>query len=101
MFALVGIGLLLLALLPWVSAVQRGHRALAFEEERRSYIGTTLSSLLLLGLAAVLILLSGVWASLVDLVIGVIDRLLPGAYRGRPHAQPAATLLPIRVVVFG
>ncbi|RPH36579.1 MAG: YihY/virulence factor BrkB family protein [Chloroflexi bacterium] len=75
-FALVGIGFLLLALLPWVSAVQRGI-VRAFEEERRSYARTTVSSLLLLGLAGVLILLSGVWASLVSLVIGVIDRFLP------------------------
>jgi membrane protein len=76
LFAAVGLGFLLVALLPWVSAVQRGI-VNAFEGERRSYARTTVSSLLLLGLAGVLILLSGVWASLVSLVIGFIDRLLP------------------------
>lgn len=98
-FAAVGIGLLLLALLPWVSAVQRGivH---AFEEGRRSYIRTTLSSVLLLGLAAILILLSGVWASLVSLVIGFVDRFLPEVVLVDLTLSLAITLLPT-VVVFG
>jgi membrane protein len=98
-FAAVGIGLLLLALLPWVSAVQRGI-VRAFEEERRSYIRTTLSSLLLLGLAAILILLSGVWASLVSLVIGFVDRFLPEVVLIDLTLSLAITLLPT-LVVFG
>ena len=76
--AVIGVVLLIVALVPWVSAVQRGI-VRAFEEDRRSYVRTTLSSFLLLGLAAVLILLSGVWASLVSLVIGFLYRLLPNA----------------------
>jgi membrane protein len=74
--AIVGFALLVVALVPWVSAVQRGI-VRAFEEDRRSYVRTTLSSLLLLGLAAVLILLSGVWGSLIGLIIGLVQRLLP------------------------
>jgi membrane protein len=99
LFAAVGIGLLVLALLPWVSAVQRGivH---AFEEGRRSYIRTTLSSLLLLGLAAILILLSGVWASLVSLAIGFVDRFLPEVVLVDFTLTLAITLLPT-LVVFG
>ncbi len=99
LFGAVGIGLLLLALLPWVSAVQRGivH---AFEEGRRSYIRTTLSSLLLLGLAAILILLSGVWASLLSLVIGFFDRFLPEVILIDLTLSLAITLLP-SFVVFG
>lgn len=99
LFAAVGIGLLLLALLPWVSAVQRGIVA-AFEEGRRSYIRTTLSSLLLLGLAAILILLSGVWASLVSLAIGFVDRFLPEVVLVDFTLSLAITLLPT-LVVFG
>jgi membrane protein len=98
-FALVGIGLLLLALLPWVSAVQRGI-VRAFEEERRSYIRTTLSSLLLLGMAAILILLSGAWGSLLNLVIGLLDRFLPELVVVDITLGLAASLLPT-MVVFG
>jgi uncharacterized BrkB/YihY/UPF0761 family membrane protein len=64
--AILGIALLVIALVPWVSAVQRGI-VRAFEEERRSYVRTTLGSVLLLGSAAILILLSGVWTSLIAL----------------------------------
>lgn len=95
----IGIGLLLLALLPWVSAVQRGI-VTAFEEGRRSYIRTTLSSLLLLGLAGVLILLSGVWGSLVSLLLGFVDRLLPGVTLVDVTLSLTVTLLPT-LVVFG
>jgi YihY family inner membrane protein len=98
-FGAVGIGLLLLALLPWVSAVQRGI-VTAFEEGRRSYIRTTLSSLLLLGLAGILILLSGAWSSLVTLVFGFIDRLLPGMALVDITLGVAITLLPT-LIVFG
>ena len=98
-FALVGIGLLLVALLPWVSAVQRGI-VRAFEEERRSYVRTTLSSLLLLGLAAILILLAGAWGSLLNLVIGLLDRFLPELALVDVTLSVAASLLPT-LVVFG
>jgi membrane protein len=96
-FAVVGIGLLLVALLPWVSAVQRGI-VRAFEEERRSYVRTTLSSLILLSLAGILILLSGVWASLVSLVIGFIDRVLPEVVLVDFTLSLFVTLLPSLVV---
>jgi YihY family inner membrane protein len=95
----IGIGLLMLALLPWVSAVQRGI-VTAFEEGRRSYIRTTLSSLLLLGLAGILILLSGAWSSLVSLVIGFIDRFLPEVALVDITLSLAVTLLPT-LIVFG
>lgn len=98
-FAAVGLGFLLAALLPWVSAVQRGI-VRAFEEDRRSYVRTTLSSLLLLALAGILILLSGVWASLVSLVIGFIDRLLPEVVLIDFTLSLFVTLLP-SLVVFG
>ncbi len=98
-FAIVGIGLLLVALLPWVSAVQRGI-VRAFEEERRSYVRTTLSSLLLLGLAAILILLAGAWGSLLNLVIGLLDRFLPELALVDVTLSVAASLLPT-LVVFG
>ncbi len=97
--AVVGIGLLLFALLPWVSAVQRGI-VNAFEEGRRTYVRTTLSSLLLLGLAGILILLSGVWSSLVSLVFGFIDRWLPGYAVVDATVGLLITLLPT-LVVFG
>lgn len=98
-FGAVGIGLLLLALLPWVSAVQRGI-VTAFEEGRRSYVRTTLSSLLLLGLAGILILLSGAWSSLVGLVFGFIDRFLPGVALVDITLGLAVTLLPT-LIIFG
>ncbi len=82
--AVIGIGLLLLALLPWVSAVQRGI-VNAFEEGRRSYVRTTLSSLLLLGLAGILILLSGVWGSLVTPGGRICRSAHPGPGAGRRH----------------
>jgi membrane protein len=69
--ALIGIGLLIFALVPWVSSVQRGI-VRAFGEERRSYVRTTLGSVILLGLAAILILLSGVWATLLEVVAGFV-----------------------------
>jgi len=97
--ALLAIGLLVVSLVPWVSAVQRGI-VRAFEEERRSYIRTTLSSLLLLGVAAVLILLSGVWGGLIGLVIGFVDRLLPDVALIDFTLRLFLTLLP-PVVVFG
>jgi membrane protein len=97
--AVVGFALLVVALVPWVSAVQRGI-VRAFEEGRRSYVRTTLSSVLLLGLAAILILLSGVWGSLVGLVIGIIDRLLPEVAIVDLTLSALVTLLPT-VVVFG
>ena len=43
----------------------------------------TVSSLLLLGLAAILILLSGVWGSLLNLVIGLLD----GSCRSSPWSM--------------
>lgn len=97
LFAAIGIGFLLLSLLPWVSAVQRGI-VRAFEEERRSYVRTTLSSLLLLGLAAILILLSGAWGSLISLVIGLLDRFLPELVVVDVTLTVAVTLLPTLVV---
>ncbi len=95
--ALIAVGLLVVALVPWVSAVQRGI-VRAFEEDRRSYVRTTLSSLLLLGLAAILILLSGAWGSLLSFVIGVVDRVLPDVTLVDVTLGVALTLLPSAVV---
>ena len=95
--ALVAVGFLVIALVPWVSAVQRGI-VRAFEEDRRSYVRTTLSSLLLLGLAAILILLSGAWGSLLSFVVGVVDRLLPDVTLVDVTLGVVLTLLPSAVV---
>lgn len=95
--ALVAVGFLVIALVPWVSAVQRGI-VRAFNEERRSYVRTTLSSILLLGLAAILILLSGAWGSLLSFVVGVIDRLLPDVTIVDLTLGVVLTLLPSAVV---
>lgn len=97
--AIVGIAFLVVALVPWVSAVQRGI-VRAFEEGRRSYVRTTLSSVLLLGLAAVLILLSGVWTSLIGLVVGFVDRLLPDLGLVDLTASTVIHLVPA-AIVFG
>jgi YihY family inner membrane protein len=97
--AILGIGLLVVALIPWVSAVQRGI-VRAFEEERRSYVRTTLGSILLLGSAAILILLSGVWTSLIGLVVGVVDRFLPEVVIVDFTLTLVISILPA-VVVFG
>ena len=91
--------LLVIALVPWVSAVQRGI-VRAFEEERRSYVRTTLGSVLLLGSAAILILLSGVWTSLIGLVVGFLDRFLPEVVIVDLTLSLVITLLPA-FVVFG
>ena len=95
--ALIAIALLVVSLVPWVSAVQRGI-VRAFEEDRRSYVRTTLSSLLLLGMAAILILLSGVWGSLFSLIVGVIDRFLPDVTLVDVTLGLVLTLLPSAVV---
>jgi YihY family inner membrane protein len=97
--AIVGIGLLFVAVVPWVSAVQRGI-VRAFEEDRRSYVRTTLSSLLLLGMAAILILMSGVWGTLIGLVLGFLTQLLPDGALIDLALRVALQLLPV-VVVFG
>ncbi len=94
-----GLGLLVIAVVPWVSAVQRGI-ARAFGDQRRSRARATLGSLLVLGTAAVLILLSGVWSSLIDLMVGLIERLLPGLVIADLTLRFALYLLP-GVVVFG
>lgn len=94
---LVALALLVFALVPWVSAVQRGIIR-AFEEDRRSYVRTTLSSLLLLGTAAILILLSGVWGSLLGFIVGVVDRLLPDVTLVDVTLGLVVTLLPSAVV---
>jgi len=75
--AVLGAGLLVVAVLPWVSAVQRGI-ARAFGDQPRSLARTGLGSVLVLATAGVLILLSGVWSSLVGLVVGVVDRFVAG-----------------------
>jgi YihY family inner membrane protein len=95
--ALIAIGLLVISLLPWVSAVQRGI-VRAFDEDRRSYVRTTLSSLLLLGLAAILILLSGVWGSLLGFIGGLISRLLPEVALVDVTVSLVLRLLPTAVV---
>lgn len=75
--AVLGVGLLVVAVLPWVSAVQRGI-ARAFGDQPPSLARTGLGSVLILATAAVIILLSGVWSSLVGLMVGVVDRFVPG-----------------------
>lgn len=97
--ALIGIGLLIFALVPWVSQVQRGI-VRAFGEERRSYVRTTLGSVILLGLAAILILLSGVWATLIDVVVGLAYRFVGEFALVDVTLQIGLTLLP-SAVVFG
>lgn len=94
-----GLGLLVIAVVPWVSAVQRGI-ARAFGDQRRSRAHATLGSLLVLGTAAVLILLSGVWSSLIDVMVGLIERFLPGLVIADLTLRFALYLLP-GVVVFG
>lgn len=94
-----GLGLLVIAVVPWVSAVQRGI-ARAFGDQRRSRARATLGSLLVLGTAAVLILLSGVWSSLIDLMVRLIERFLPGLVIADLTLRFALYLLP-GVVVFG
>lgn len=95
--ALVGLGLLVVALVPWVSAVQLGI-VRAFREDRRSVARSTLSSLLLLVMAAVLILLSGVWASLIDLVIGFLERFMGNVVNADTTLRVALSVLPALVV---
>jgi len=94
-----GLGLLVIAVVPWVSAVQRGI-ARAFGDQRRSRAHATLGSLLVLGTAAVLILLSGVWSGLIDVMVGLIERFLPGLVIADLTLRFALYLLP-GVVVFG
>jgi YihY family inner membrane protein len=77
LLAVLGVGLLVVAVLPWVSAVQRGI-ARAFGDQPPALARTRLGSLLVLAAAAVLILLSGVWSSLVGLIVGVVDRFVAG-----------------------
>ena len=97
LLAVVGIALLLVAIVPWVSAVQRGI-VRAFEEERRSYVRTTIGSLALLSAAAVLILLSGVWASLLSLLIGLVDRFFGDITFIDATLTVLVNLLPVLVV---
>lgn len=99
LIAVVGLGLLVFALLPWVSSVQRGI-VRAFDEERRSYIRTTLGSVLLLGTGAVLLLLSGVWATLIEVIAGFVYRWLGQFVIVDVTLQLGLTLLPT-LVVFG
>ena len=94
-----GLGLLVIAVVPWVSAVQLGI-ARAFAGQRRSRARATLGSLLVLGTAAVLILLSGVWSSLIDVTVGLIERFLPGLMVADLTLRLVLYLLP-GVVVFG
>jgi membrane protein len=75
--AVLGVGLLLVAVLPWVSAVQRGI-ARAFGDQPPSLARTGLGSVLILATAGVIILLSGVWSSLVGLIVAVVDRFVAG-----------------------
>jgi len=93
----VGVVLLVIALVPWVSAVQRGV-VRAFDETRRSYLRTTLSSLLLLGMAAILILLSGVWGSLAGLVVGLVGSVLGDIPVVDATLSAALALLPALIV---
>lgn len=96
--AVVGVGLLVVAVLPWVSTVQQGI-ARAFGEQRPSSVRMRLGSLLVLGMAALLILLSGVWSSLIGVIVGVVDRFLPGLAILDVTLTLALSLLP-GVVVF-
>jgi membrane protein len=95
--ALIGIGLLIFALIPWVSAVQRGI-VRAFGEGRRSYVRTTLGSVILLGLAAILILLSGVWATLLEVVVGLVDRFVGDYVIVDVTLEIGLSLLPFLIV---
>jgi YihY family inner membrane protein len=75
--AVLGVALLVVAVLPWVSAVQRGI-ARAFGDRPPRLARTGLGSVLILATAGVIILLSGVWSSLVGLIVGVADRFVAG-----------------------
>jgi len=97
--AVLGAGLLVVAVLPWVSAVQRGI-ARAFGDQPPRLARTRLGSLLVLGAASVLILLSGVWSSLVGLIVGVVDRFVPGVPFIGFTLGVALAILP-GLVVFG
>jgi len=97
--AVLGAGLLVVAVLPWVSAVQRGI-ARAFGDQPRSLARTGLGSVLVLATAGVLILLSGVWSSLVGLMVGVVDRFVVGVPFIGFTVSVALSLLP-GLVVFG
>lgn len=97
--AVLGVGLLVVAVLPWVSAVQRGI-ARAFGDQAPRLAKTRLGSLLVLAAAAVLILLSGVWSSLVALIVGVADRFVAGVPFIGVTLGIALALLP-GLVVFG
>jgi membrane protein len=97
--AVLGAGLLVVAVLPWVSAVQRGI-ARAFGDRPPSLARTGLGSVLVLASAGVLILLSGVWSSLVGLVVGVVDRFVAGVPVIGFTVGIALSLLP-GLVVFG
>lgn len=94
-----GLGLLVIAVVPWISAVQVGI-ARAFVGQRRSRARATLGSLVVLGTAAVLILLSGVWSSLIDVMVGLIGRFLPGLVVADLTLRLVLYLVP-GVVVFG
>ncbi|MGH2488900.1 MAG: YihY/virulence factor BrkB family protein, partial [Candidatus Limnocylindria bacterium] len=97
--AVLGIGLLMVAVLPWVSAVQPGI-ARAFGDAPPKLARTRLGSLLILASAGVLILLSGVWSSLIGLMVGVIDRYVAGVPFIGFTLGVALALLP-GLVVFG
>jgi membrane protein len=97
--AVLGAGLLVVAVLPWVSAVQRGI-ARAFGDQPPSLARTGLGSVLVLATAGVLILLSGVWSSLVGLAVGVVDRFVAGVPFIGFTVGVALSLLP-GLVVFG
>jgi YihY family inner membrane protein len=97
--AVFGIGLLVVAVLPWVSAVQRGV-ARAFGDKPPTLARTRLGSLLVLAAAAVLILLSGVWSSLVGLIVGVVDRFVAGVPFIGFTLGVALSILP-GLIVFG
>jgi len=97
--AILGVALLVVAVVPWMSVVQRGI-VKAFGEGRRSVVRTTLGSFLVLALAAFLILLSGVWASLLGFVIGLVDRWLSDVAIIDTTLRLVLSLLP-GAVVFG
>jgi uncharacterized BrkB/YihY/UPF0761 family membrane protein len=63
-------------------------------------VRTTLGSVVLLGIGAVLILLSGVWATLVEVVAGFINRWLGQFVIVDATIQIGLTLLPT-LIVFG
>jgi membrane protein len=97
--AVLGLGLLVVAVLPWVSAVQRGI-ARAFGDQPPTLARTRLGSVLILATAGVIILLSGVWSSLVGLMVGVVDRFVAGVPLIGFTVGVALSLLP-GLVVFG